>query len=273
MRFAVYGDLSRSEYRWPAAKPIRTWSRRVTPPCFASIEYREHFDTIGQINQRIGWNIWGAFELDRQRQSRIEKEITDEDIWDISVPREHPEDNELFPEDYQLERFRHYLSTEGGPSRLKDEERIQGTFPIGRSAPLALSLENTIRREILLYGPTRRVWVYSVAGLEISEEVNKQTTFFLVQSREERAVHFPERDNPLYVDWRETDQFTRVSGITREFQDRLEGLRGYIHFAIGVYGWLPIDYVGEIDPAQVYQILSVRIQTYKWYLPVGAGAA
>ena len=40
MRFAVYGDLSRTEVRSSlVVKPIQMWPRRVTPPCFSSVEY------------------------------------------------------------------------------------------------------------------------------------------------------------------------------------------------------------------------------------------
>ena len=42
----------------------------------------------------------------------------------MSVPKTHPDKNKLFPEDFQVDRLRHYLSTEGGPIVLREEQRV-----------------------------------------------------------------------------------------------------------------------------------------------------
>ena len=187
MRFAVYRDLSRTENRGVGARPIRTWSRRVTSPCFASIQYREVQCWGGVFREPgLGWSIQNVGQIGELALHRIEQEIMEEDIWDISVPDVHPEENKLFPEDYQVDRLRHYLSTEGGPTVLRDEERVsvRTASRTGRleSVPLAPLIEPRIPSEVLLRGQPRRVWVYTPANKEIAEERVKATSFFLVQT-------------------------------------------------------------------------------------------
>ena len=147
------------------------------------IEYPE-VTGWGQGEPGLGWSILNIGQVRERALHRIKQEITEEDIWDISVPDVHPEENNLFPEDYQVDRLRHYLSTEGGPTVLRNKARVHTRAGEEEHILLAPLIEHRISSEILLLGPTRRVWM-SLTGQNIAEEKEKRTSFFLDQTHEE----------------------------------------------------------------------------------------